>query len=235
LSPRTTVRDSATTAGSAFTPCSIFRRCRVTEPAIAMRDEQPPASLSSGGVPTGIIGARRAWTVAMVSPLSMPLQVDGGDVDVAVGEWRWMTIGGTPSRALDGVGAPELVWREAPTDTSRRGGPAQVARAAAPDHGWPRVGPLMTEKSGATGSWTWSSSHGRSSRQPHTSVPGLRGGVRPCDAARAARRGGDRDRLRPARALGAKPCAPQNDYRAAERAAARMTAMLSSTFGGSAE
>jgi hypothetical protein len=30
------------------------------------------------------MGARRAWTVSMISPLSMLLQLDGGDAEVAV-------------------------------------------------------------------------------------------------------------------------------------------------------
>jgi hypothetical protein len=38
-----------------------------------MRDEQRPAGdQSRSETLTGIIGARRAWTVSMISPLSMP-------------------------------------------------------------------------------------------------------------------------------------------------------------------
>jgi hypothetical protein len=35
------------------------------------------------------------------------LQVDGGDAEVAVAEWRWMTISGMPSRAISTAWA----WR----------------------------------------------------------------------------------------------------------------------------
>jgi len=35
---------------------------------------------------TGIIGARRAWTVSMSSALSIPLEVDRGDAEVGVTE-----------------------------------------------------------------------------------------------------------------------------------------------------
>jgi hypothetical protein len=41
--------------------------------ALALRDEQRPADdQSRSETLTGIIGARRAWTVSMISPLSMP-------------------------------------------------------------------------------------------------------------------------------------------------------------------
>ena len=44
-------------------------------PSVAMRDEQRPRGAgdqSRSEALTGIIGARRAWTVSMISPLSMP-------------------------------------------------------------------------------------------------------------------------------------------------------------------
>ena len=71
---------------------------------------------------TGIIGARRACTVSMISPLSMPWQIDGGDAEVAVSE---LALDDDQRDAfaghLDGVGVPELVWGEA-APHSRRGG-----------------------------------------------------------------------------------------------------------------
>lgn len=45
------------------------------------------------------------------------------------------------------------------------------ARAAALDHGRPRVRPLRTQKSGPPGSPTRSSSHGCSSSHAHVSMP----------------------------------------------------------------
>jgi hypothetical protein len=50
------VRDSAATAGSAFTPRSIFRRCRLTGPAIAMREEHAPATSSGVALKFGSSG-----------------------------------------------------------------------------------------------------------------------------------------------------------------------------------
>jgi hypothetical protein len=37
-----------------------------------LRDEQRAVGQSRSDALTGIIGARRAWTVSMISPLSMP-------------------------------------------------------------------------------------------------------------------------------------------------------------------
>src|SRR3954447_7739829 len=55
---------------------------------------------------TGIIGARRAWTVSMMSPAVDALQADGRDAEVAVSE---LTLDDdqrdTPSRAISTAGA----------------------------------------------------------------------------------------------------------------------------------
>jgi hypothetical protein len=54
-----------------------------------LRDEQRPfggGDQSRSEALTGIIGARRACTVSMISPLSIPCQVDAGDAQVAVPE-----------------------------------------------------------------------------------------------------------------------------------------------------
>jgi hypothetical protein len=54
--------------------------------------------------------------------------------------WRWITISGTPSCALDGVRVAELVGREAAPDAGRRGGPAKRrARGRAGPRPSPRV------------------------------------------------------------------------------------------------
>jgi hypothetical protein len=80
------------------------------------------------------------------------LQIDRRDAKVAVAEQapaddeRHAFAG--PSRRH---GVAELVRREAPPDTGRDGGPAQVVRAAALDHWRPRVGLVRTPRSGPTG------------------------------------------------------------------------------------
>jgi hypothetical protein len=75
---------------------------------------------------TGIIGARRAWTVSMISPLSMP-GGRRGDAEVAVPE---LTLDDDHRDAfaghLDGVGVPELMWCEATPHSCRAGGAPQL-------------------------------------------------------------------------------------------------------------
>src|SRR4051812_8475448 len=78
--------------------------------------------------------------------------------------WRWMTLSGTPSRAISTAWA----WRSwcgakrrlIPASTARS---RSVVRTAEGDHGRPRVGPSMTHSSAPTGTPTRSSSHGSSS------------------------------------------------------------------------
>src|SRR3954447_25286154 len=66
--------------------------------------------------------------------------------------WRWMTMSGTPSCAISTAWA----WRSW-CGAKRRRTPAVAAvrrssaRAAAGDHGRPRVGPLTTQNRGPTG------------------------------------------------------------------------------------
>jgi len=60
---------------------------------------------------------------------------------------------------LDGVGVAKLVRREASSDARVPATRRSSARAAAGDHGRPRVGPLMTQNSGPTGSSTRRSIH----------------------------------------------------------------------------
>jgi hypothetical protein len=62
----------------------------------------------------GIIGALRAWTVAMISALSMP-QLAGDDVE------RDPLV-----REFDGVGVAELVGGETPPHAGLRGDAAQL-------------------------------------------------------------------------------------------------------------
>jgi hypothetical protein len=71
----------------------------------------------------GIIGALRAWTVAMISAFD-PLQIDGGDAEVGMPQLalddveRDVLVG-----EFDGVGVAELVGRE-PSPHAGLGGDA---------------------------------------------------------------------------------------------------------------
>jgi len=84
---------------------------------------------------TGNIGARRAWTASVISALSMPLEVDRGDAEVAVAELaldddeRHALV-----RHLDGVGVAELVGRERRRTLAIVAVWRSSARAAAADH-----------------------------------------------------------------------------------------------------
>jgi hypothetical protein len=86
--------------------------------------------------------------------------------------WRWMTIRGTPSWAISTAWACRS-WCGA----KRRRTPAcaavrrRSARAAVLDQVRPRVGPLMTQKSGPTGSSSRTSSQGCRCSQAHPSMP----------------------------------------------------------------
>ena len=135
--------------------------------------------------------------------------------------WRWMTISGTPSRAI----STACAWRSW-CGAKRRRTPASRAtrrssqRAAAAAHGRPRVAPLTTQKQ-------------RPDRQLHPRVAARaraaptpsrpcrpRGGGRPCRAAPAATATrvevglGERERLADPQAG-----APEHDDQAAQAAA----------------
>jgi hypothetical protein len=76
---------------------------------------------------TGIIGARRVWTVSMISALSIPMEVDRRDAEVAVPELALDDHEGhTFASHLDGVGVPELMWSEPSADTCSDGGAPQL-------------------------------------------------------------------------------------------------------------
>jgi hypothetical protein len=63
----------------------------------------PPASslpYNRSPLLAGIIGARRAWTASMISALSMPSRYTDVIPRFACPSWRWMTLSGTPSRAI---------------------------------------------------------------------------------------------------------------------------------------
>src|SRR5215217_4374095 len=90
---------------------------------VALRDDERPrraVDQSRSEALTGIIGARRACTVSMTSPLSIPCRLDGRDPEIAAPELvldddqRYAFAG-----HLDGVGVPKLVWREAATHSCR--------------------------------------------------------------------------------------------------------------------
>jgi len=115
--------------------------------------------------------------------------------------WRWITISGTPSRAISTAWAWRSWW-----GAKRQRTPAAAAvrrssaRAAAGDQWRPRVVPLMTQNSGPTGSPIARGARGRVVPSPmRPSQP--RDGDRPCPVGPGASRGVDRGRLRWARAL----------------------------------
>jgi hypothetical protein len=131
--------------------------------AIALRDEQRCARGRSEPQ-RGVDGDhRRASGVHGLDDLAAldALQVDGGDAEVAMSELaldddQWHAF----ASHLDGVGVPELMWREPAPHSGRVGGAPQLGRAAAEDPCRPRVAPLMTQSSGPTGSSRRMSSHG---------------------------------------------------------------------------
>src|SRR3954452_12819051 len=76
---------------------------------------------------TGSIGARRACTVSMISPLSMPCRVDGRDAEVAVAQ---LALNDDQRHSfpghLDRVSVRELVRREAAPDPGGGGSAPQL-------------------------------------------------------------------------------------------------------------
>jgi hypothetical protein len=97
-----------------------------------------------------LIGARRAWTVAMFSSVSMPcrwIDVMPRLLWLLVDDERHAFVG-----HLVGVGVAGLVRREAPADTGRDGRPARVG----PGGGVGALAParrarVRTPRSGPTG------------------------------------------------------------------------------------
>jgi hypothetical protein len=83
---------------------------------------------------TGIIGARRAWTVSMISALSLPWRIDRGDAEVAVAELALKyDERHAPVRHLDGARVAELVGRK--VDLTLFGGHVGAGlRSLLPDH-----------------------------------------------------------------------------------------------------
>ena len=81
--------------------------------------------------------------------------------------WRWMTMRGTPSSAISTAWACHSWWganrrrTPAPAATRRRS-----ARAAAGDNGRPRVGPLITQNSVPTWSYTRRSTRAAGAPRP---------------------------------------------------------------------
>jgi hypothetical protein len=139
--------------------------------------------------------------------------------------WRWMTISGTPSRAISTAWACRS-WCGA----KRRRTPAAAAvrrssaRAAACDRWRPHAVPLMTHKSGPTRSSGRRSSHGCSCSQPHASMPtSRRRPPLPPDQERPAAvidvAFGASERF-----LNAKPGSPQDRDQSADAAAMRSVA-----------
>src|SRR3954453_3253388 len=156
--------------------------------------------------------------------------------------WRWMTMSGTPSCAISTAWA----WRSW-CGAKRRRMPAVAAkrrssaRAAAGDHGRPRVGPLMTQNSGPTGSSRRTSIQRCRCSQAHASMPASRRRPPlPRRTSRAPRRWSRSDSLSASASWIRSPARHSTTIRPRSRhpwrpsPAARMTAAISSTVGGSA-
>jgi len=74
-----------------------------------------------------IIGALRAWTVAMISSVSMPWRWTLVVPRLACPSWRWITFERHAfAREFDGVGMAQLVWREAATHAGLDGEAAKL-------------------------------------------------------------------------------------------------------------
>jgi hypothetical protein len=170
-----------------------------------------------------------------------PLQIDQVTPRSACPSCRWITLSGTPSRAI----STACAWRSW-CGANRRLTPAAVARwrscslAAEPDHGRPRVGPLTTQKSAPTGISARCSSQGRRCSQPQSSMPDSRRLPPFPRRMRRAPRSGSRSASARSRAsLMRSPARHRTTIRPRSRApwtpspAWRITATISSTLGGS--
>jgi hypothetical protein len=74
-----------------------------------------------------IMGVRRAWTVSMISAVSIPSRYTDVTPRLTWPSWRWITLRGTRSRAIStGMGVAKLVWREASPHSGPRRDAAQV-------------------------------------------------------------------------------------------------------------
>ena len=189
-----------------------------------------------------IIGARLAWTVAMISSVSMPLQVDRGRAEVGVAE---LALDDVERHALAGeldrVGVAQLVRRE-PAPHARLGGePAELDAHAGARPRPPARGAVDDAEQ-------------RPDRQLNAGgEPGLQllpaPGVHADLAAPAALAVAHQQRPAPRvevalaereRLLDAQPAAPEHDDQRPQpkpwrsSAAWRITATISSTVGGSA-
>ena len=84
-------------------------------------------------------GARRAWTVSMISALSIPCRYTAVMPRLVWPIWRWIPGRGTPSHQLEGVGVAQLMGREASPRASPPAGPLTARFAELPPRGWEAV------------------------------------------------------------------------------------------------
>ena len=90
-----------------------------------------------------------------------PLQVDRGDAEVGVAELPLDHIERHPfARHFDGMSVAKLMRRDSSSDPGLDRQATQLARTPALVQGRPAVAPLMTQKSGPTGSPTRYTSQG---------------------------------------------------------------------------
>jgi hypothetical protein len=169
-------------------------------------------------------------------------QVSRGDRKVRVPELALMTISEIPSRDI----STACAWRSW-CGANRRRTPAAMAascsclRIPAGAHGRPRVGPRTTQNSLPTGRPLRSSSHGMRCDHPQRSIPTSRRlSPLPWRTSRAPRSGSRSVSLSASASLIRSPArhsatiTPRSRTPSALSPAARITATISSTVGGSA-
>jgi hypothetical protein len=135
---------------------------------VAMRDTQRRASLLSPRWKCAHWHHRLAAGMDGLDDFRVvdALQVDRRDAEVGVAELALDDDQRDAfARQLDGMGVPQLVGREAPPDPGVDGGRAE-GRSRGSARPGPRIGPLIVESSGPTGSGSRSSSHGCSRSTP---------------------------------------------------------------------
>jgi hypothetical protein len=170
-----------------------------------------------------------------------PLEVDRGDAEVAVAELALDDHERhTFASHFDGVGVPQLIWGEPSADTCCDGRAPQLGSGGSRPLGATRPAVEDADRR-PTGSTTRSSSHGWSSSQPHVSMPTSRRrpplprrtSSAPRRSSRSASTSASASWMRsPARQR--TTIKPRKRRPCASSPAARMTAMISSTLGGSA-
>ena len=170
------------------------------------------------------------------------MQVDAGRGEVPVPQLALDQRQRNPfTQQLDSMGMAELVGREAPADARLNRDLVQLSLAALADQACPAVGPAITQNNTPTGIVARSDSHGPSAVHPHASIPTWRRrSFLPCLTRIDPRRSSRSVSVSDSASLIRSPARQSTTINPLRRlpyrrwAAWRMTAMISSTVGGSA-